>query len=360
MKKEPRGQEAAPSAKKAVSATHQEERDGDGQEGGARQEGGTGRQEDGTRRPRRRRRPRRPRQPAAAKKAASRPRRPRRPRRRAADGSRRGGRPAAHDVHAQAQAAGAGAAQDRPLRQGRQVPRRGQRAAGQPSAPSTRSRRRRCGPRPTRWPSSASRATCSSTRSRARAARSRSTASATWPCRARRLLAVEEIDDAARAHRRQDLRLLRALLPAHPQAAPAGASLRPPLRGVQERGAVAALTRTAASGGVRHRRRRRGGRPGDHLAGRGPPARRHATSGGPSAWPSPSTRASPSASSAGGPSWSRCCSCIGVVVLAVVVARVRTVPQAIGGGLVLGGAVGNLSERIVGGPRRPGARLHHA
>ncbi len=42
--------------------------------------------------------------------------------------------------------------------------------------------------------------------------------------------------------------------------------------------------------------------------------------------------------------------CIGVVVLAVVVARVRTVPLALGAGLVLGGAVGNLSERIVGGP----------
>jgi signal peptidase II len=41
--------------------------------------------------------------------------------------------------------------------------------------------------------------------------------------------------------------------------------------------------------------------------------------------------------------------CIGVVVLAVVVAQVRTVPLAIGAGLVLGGAVGNLSERIVGG-----------
>jgi signal peptidase II len=32
-----------------------------------------------------------------------------------------------------------------------------------------------------------------------------------------------------------------------------------------------------------------------------------------------------------------------------VVAQVRTVPMAIGAGLVLGGAVGNLSERIVGG-----------
>jgi signal peptidase II len=41
--------------------------------------------------------------------------------------------------------------------------------------------------------------------------------------------------------------------------------------------------------------------------------------------------------------------CAGVVVLAAIVAQVRTVPLAIGAGLVLGGAVGNLSERIVGG-----------
>ena len=40
---------------------------------------------------------------------------------------------------------------------------------------------------------------------------------------------------------------------------------------------------------------------------------------------------------------------VAVAVLAVVVARVRTVPQAIGGGLVLGGAVGNLSERLISG-----------
>jgi signal peptidase II len=40
---------------------------------------------------------------------------------------------------------------------------------------------------------------------------------------------------------------------------------------------------------------------------------------------------------------------VAVVVLAVLVARVRTVPQAIGGGLVLGGAAGNLSERLVSG-----------
>jgi signal peptidase II len=39
---------------------------------------------------------------------------------------------------------------------------------------------------------------------------------------------------------------------------------------------------------------------------------------------------------------------VGVVVLAVVVSRVRTTAQAVGGGLVLGGAAGNLSERIVG------------
>jgi signal peptidase II len=41
--------------------------------------------------------------------------------------------------------------------------------------------------------------------------------------------------------------------------------------------------------------------------------------------------------------------CLGVTVLGVVVARVRTVPLAIGGGLVLGGAMGNLAERIFGG-----------
>jgi signal peptidase II len=40
---------------------------------------------------------------------------------------------------------------------------------------------------------------------------------------------------------------------------------------------------------------------------------------------------------------------IGVVILAVLVARVRTAPQAVGGGLVLGGGVGNLSERVVSG-----------
>jgi len=42
--------------------------------------------------------------------------------------------------------------------------------------------------------------------------------------------------------------------------------------------------------------------------------------------------------------------CIGVVVLAFVVAQVRTLALAVGSGLVLGGALGNLSERIVGGP----------
>ncbi len=41
--------------------------------------------------------------------------------------------------------------------------------------------------------------------------------------------------------------------------------------------------------------------------------------------------------------------CIGVVVIAIVVSQVRTVTLAVGSGLVLGGAAGNLSERIVGG-----------
>jgi len=41
--------------------------------------------------------------------------------------------------------------------------------------------------------------------------------------------------------------------------------------------------------------------------------------------------------------------CAGAVVLAWAVAHVRTLPLAVGAGLVLGGAVGNLSERIVGG-----------
>jgi len=39
---------------------------------------------------------------------------------------------------------------------------------------------------------------------------------------------------------------------------------------------------------------------------------------------------------------------IGVVVLAILVTRVHTMPQAIGAGLVLGGGPGNLSERVVG------------
>jgi len=38
---------------------------------------------------------------------------------------------------------------------------------------------------------------------------------------------------------------------------------------------------------------------------------------------------------------------VGVVVLAALVARVRTTPQAVGGGLVLGGGLGNLSERVL-------------
>ena len=40
---------------------------------------------------------------------------------------------------------------------------------------------------------------------------------------------------------------------------------------------------------------------------------------------------------------------VGVVALTDLVARARTVAQAVGGGLVLGGGVGNLSERVVSG-----------
>jgi signal peptidase II len=43
--------------------------------------------------------------------------------------------------------------------------------------------------------------------------------------------------------------------------------------------------------------------------------------------------------------------CVAVVVLALLVARVRSVIQAIGGGLILGGAAGNLSERLVSSHR---------
>jgi signal peptidase II len=41
--------------------------------------------------------------------------------------------------------------------------------------------------------------------------------------------------------------------------------------------------------------------------------------------------------------------CVGVAILAFVVAQVRTRPMAVGAGLVLGGALGNLCERIFGG-----------
>ena len=43
--------------------------------------------------------------------------------------------------------------------------------------------------------------------------------------------------------------------------------------------------------------------------------------------------------------------CVGVGVVGVAVWRVRTGPQALGGGLVFGGAAGNLSERLVSAHR---------
>jgi signal peptidase II len=41
---------------------------------------------------------------------------------------------------------------------------------------------------------------------------------------------------------------------------------------------------------------------------------------------------------------------VSVVVVVVLVAQIRSASFAVGAGLVLGGAIGNLSERIVGGP----------
>jgi signal peptidase II len=41
--------------------------------------------------------------------------------------------------------------------------------------------------------------------------------------------------------------------------------------------------------------------------------------------------------------------CVGLAVLAAIVWRVRTFPLAVGAGLILGGAAGNLAERIFGG-----------
>jgi signal peptidase II len=40
---------------------------------------------------------------------------------------------------------------------------------------------------------------------------------------------------------------------------------------------------------------------------------------------------------------------VAVLVVAFIVSRARTMPQAVGGGLILGGAAGNLSERVVSG-----------
>ena len=162
-------------------------------------------------------------------------------------------------------------------------------------------------------------------------------------------LAVEEIDDALEAHRRQDLRVLRALLPADSQAAPAGAAVCPALRGVQERRAVAALTRfgvlafaiavivvvadrvtTSLAVGPPPRRAPRLGpvRPGTHLQLRvrlQPLQRAGASRDGAAVH----RRRGAGLRRGAGPHRAR---------------------LAVGSGLVLGGAIGNLSERIVGGP----------
>ncbi len=82
-------------------------------------------------------------------------------------------------------------------------------------------------------------------------------------------LAVEEIDDARQAHRRQDLRLLRALLPADPQARGCGPC---PTRGSvwPARAGACRVADPNPGTGVRHRSSRGGRRPGDHVARRSP------------------------------------------------------------------------------------------
>ena len=159
-------------------------------------------------------------------------------------------------------------------------------------------------------------------------------------------LAVEEIDDALAAHQGQDLRVLRALLPAHPEAEAARPPVRPPLRGVQERGTVPALTRPrvlafaiAVVVVVVDRITTRLAE--DHLHDV-----QHVW--GPFGLALTFNSGFAFSLFSGRAVIVTVLLCVGVVVLAWVVAQVRSVPLAIGAGLVLGGAVGNLSERIVG------------
>ena len=141
---------------------------------------------------------------------------------------------------------------------------------------------------------------------------------------AQALAAVEEIDDALVRIADEDLRRLRALPPADPEGPAAGPAVRPALRGLQERGAVAALSERggrrppgAPTAGRRPwpsplvTRSWWSRRPGHQVAGAWPTFTARCTSSGPSGSPSATTRAPPSASSPGRrrPSWpSRSCS----------------------------------------------------
>ena len=160
-------------------------------------------------------------------------------------------------------------------------------------------------------------------------------------------LAVEEIDDAMRADRRQDLRVLRAVLPADPQAAAAGAAVRPSLRRVQERGPVAALTRPrvlafAIAAVVVVADRVTTALAVDHLHDV-----RHVW--GPFGLALTFNSGFAFSLFSGRAVVVTVLLCVGVVVLAVVVARVRRCRSPSARGWSSGGAVGNLSERIVGG-----------
>ena len=132
-----------------------------------------------------------------------------------------------------------------------------------------------------------------------------------------------------------------------PEAASAGAAVRSSLRGVQERRAVAALTRfgvlafaIAVIVVVADRVTTHSPRITSTTCG---------TSGAPSALALTYNSGFAFSLFSGRALFVTVLLCIGVVVLAFVVAQVRTVTLAVGSGLVLGGAIGNLSERIVGG-----------
>jgi signal peptidase II len=137
------------------------------------------------------------------------------------------------------------------------------------------------------------------------------------------------------------------VFPADPQAAPARAALRPPLRGVQERGPVAALTRPrvlafAIAAAVVVADWVTTTVVVDHLHDV-----RHVW--GPFGLALTFNSGFAFSLFSGRATAVTVLLCVGVVVLAVVVWQVRTVFLAVGAGLVLGGAVGNLSQRIFGG-----------